>query len=65
MRVSREPRDPAARSMTGIKLAIAAVGLFVWGFGMRADDARIRWVGIAMLAIAFLLRFLPVRRAGE
>ena len=39
------------------KLAVGAVALAVWAIGARADDARLRWAGIALLAGAFLLRF--------
>jgi hypothetical protein len=46
---------------TAIKLAFAVAGLLVWGYGQRVDDATIRWVGIALLAAAVLLRFLPKR----
>ena len=46
---------------TQIKLGVAAVGLLVWGYGQRVDNAMIRWVGIAFLAAAVVLRFLPKR----
>lgn len=42
-----------------IRLAVAAVGVAVWVYGQQSDNADIRWVGIAMLAIAVLLRFAP------
>jgi protein-S-isoprenylcysteine O-methyltransferase Ste14 len=48
--------------VTWIRLVVAAVGLFVWSYGYRADDPAIRWVGIAMLAVALLLRFWARRR---
>jgi hypothetical protein len=46
---------------TAIKLAFFVAGLLVWGYGQRVDDSIIRWVGIAFLAAAVLLRFLPKR----
>jgi hypothetical protein len=43
--------------ITTAKLALAAIGLVVWGYGYRVDDPALRWVGIAFLAAAVLLRF--------
>ena len=43
------------------KLVVGAVALVVWAIGARADDGRLRWVGIALLAGAFLLRFFEPR----
>jgi hypothetical protein len=38
-------------------MLIAAI-LLVWG--IRADDAALRWAGIAFLFIALILRFIKV-----
>ena len=48
--------------LTVLKLTFAAVGALVLGYGMREDDEFIRWVGIALLAVAFLLRLFNQRR---
>jgi hypothetical protein len=64
MFISREPRPPATRSLDQVKLAVAGVGIVVWAYGAKVEDARVRWLGIALLALAFLLRFLR-RRARE
>jgi tRNA(Met) C34 N-acetyltransferase TmcA len=45
--------------MTVAKLALAAIGVIVWSYGYRVDDPSLRWVGIAFLAAAALLRFWP------
>ena len=29
-----------------IRLALAAIGLLVWGYGYRVDDANLRWAGV-------------------
>jgi len=50
---------------TQLKLAIALVGLIVWGYGQRVEDALLRWIGIAFLAVAVILRFLPRRLRRE
>jgi hypothetical protein len=39
------------------KLALAGAGIVVWGLGTRAEIALLRWTGIGLLALAFLLRF--------
>jgi len=39
------------------KLAFALVGIAVFAYGARVDDKIIRWVGIAFVVVAFLLRF--------
>lgn len=44
--------------LTQAKLAVGLLALAIWGWGAHTDDARFRWVGIALLAVAFLLRFL-------
>jgi hypothetical protein len=46
---------------TWIRFAVAVAGILVWAYGYRADDAAIRWVGIALLAVAVLLRFWAPR----
>jgi hypothetical protein len=43
------------------QLALLVIGLIVWGYGTRVDDERLRWVGIACFAGAFLLRLLKKR----
>jgi hypothetical protein len=50
------------RTLTSLKVALAAVGLVVWGYGVRVDDPVLRWVGIALFAGAVLMRFLSRRR---
>jgi hypothetical protein len=42
---------------TEIQLALAAIGLVVWGYGARVDDHRLEWIGIAFFAAATALRF--------
>lgn len=50
----RPPRSP---TLLSAKIALAVVGLGTWFYGHMAADARVRWLGIAFLAAAFLLRF--------
>lgn len=44
-----------------LKLACAVVGLLVWGYGYRVDSPTLRWIGIAFLAAAVILRLVPKR----
>ena len=49
-----------------IKVALAAIGVILFGYGMAADDRILRWIGMAFLAAAVLTRFLPKRlRTGD
>lgn len=40
------------------KLVIAAVGLAVFLTGVRLELEIVRWIGIGLVAVAFLLRFI-------
>ena len=53
---------------TTFQLAFLIMGLIIWGYGQRVDDATIRLVGIAFFAVAFVLRFFrssETRRISE
>ena len=43
---------------TYAQLALFFIGLIVWAYGVRSDDERLRWIGIAFFAVAVVLRFL-------
>ena len=47
-----------------IRLGVALVGAAVWGTSVRLDDARGRLVGMVIMAVALLLRFVPKRFHG-
>lgn len=47
-----------------IQLALLFIGLVVWGYGQRVDNALLRYIGIVFFAAATLLRFLK-RRAED
>lgn len=42
---------------TEIQLALAAIGVVVWAYGVRGEDARLQWIGIAFFGVATVLRF--------
>ena len=47
---------------TTIQLVLLVIGVIVWGYGQRIDDASLRLVGIALFALATMLRFF--RQSG-
>ncbi|MHB1222439.1 MAG: hypothetical protein ACYC2G_00115 [Gemmatimonadaceae bacterium] len=51
--------------LTRIKLLVAAAGVSMWAMGVRLGDDRLRWGGIALLAVAFLLRLLKDRHGRK
>jgi hypothetical protein len=50
--------------LTAIKIALAVAGLLAFGYGIRVDSAVVRWVGIAFVAAAAVMRFIRPRPGG-
>jgi hypothetical protein len=49
-----------------VRLGLAIIGIIVWGYAVFVDDARLRLVGIVVLAASLILRLIPKRfRGGE
>jgi hypothetical protein len=48
-----------------VRLVVMAIGLVVWGYGVFADDENVRLVGIIVLLISLILRFVPKRFRGD
>lgn len=48
-------------SLTHRKLALAAAGLVIWGYGVQANEPFPTWLGIGLLAVAAALRFYKPR----
>ncbi|MEX2152882.1 MAG: hypothetical protein WD825_06040 [Gemmatimonadaceae bacterium] len=44
-----------------VRLAIAIIGIVIWAYGVAADEAQVRLVGIILLATSLVLRFTPKR----
>ena len=53
------------RRLTIARAVLAAIGVIVWGYGYRTEDARLRLVAIVILAVTLLLRYLPARWFGD
>jgi hypothetical protein len=43
------------------KIGFAVAGIGTFGVGIRVEDSRVRWVGVALVAVAWLLRFAGPR----
>ncbi len=52
-------------ALSQLKLGLAVVGIVLFGYGIRADDERLRWAGIAFLAVAAILRFVGRRKRDD
>jgi hypothetical protein len=48
-----------------LKVACALAGVGIFAYGVRAEDNVVRWVGIALVIVAFLLRFVKKRSPDE
>ena len=46
------------KPVTIAKLALALSGLATFGIGIRLDHPTIRWTGIGLVAVAWMLRFV-------
>jgi len=44
-------------SRTTVKIALALAGIALFGAGIRLNAEPYRWAGIALVAMAWLLRF--------
>ena len=50
-------------TVTKIALALAGVGMFA--YGVRSEDNLVRWIGIGLVVVAFLLRFFKTTKPEE
>lgn len=51
--------------LLALRVALLAVGIIVWGYGVNTDNERIRWIGIAVLASSLVLRFFRPRPSPD
>ncbi|MCC6927483.1 MAG: hypothetical protein IT359_00715 [Gemmatimonadaceae bacterium] len=50
-------------TFTKVKLALTLIGLILFAYGARTDDATIRAIGIGFVAVAWVMRFFNRARA--
>ena len=48
--------------ITVAKIALALAGVGMFAYGIRSEDSLVRWIGIALVVVAFLLRFFKTTR---
>jgi hypothetical protein len=48
--------------LTIAKLALAVAGVVIWLYGNRTGQATLNYIGIGLLAVAVILRFVSRRR---
>lgn len=41
------------------RVAFATIGIAIWGYAVATENANLRLVGIALLALSLILRFAP------
>ena len=51
--------------LSHLKLGLTAVGVILLMYGIRTDQNRFRWFGIAFVAAAVILRFWTPRRSAS
>jgi hypothetical protein len=51
-------------TLARLKLVLVVIALIIWAWGYSVDDSFLRIVGIVVLLIAFLLRFVGRRPRG-
>jgi hypothetical protein len=42
-----------------VRVAFAVIGIAIWGYAVASDRENLRLVGIALLALSLILRFMP------
>jgi hypothetical protein len=50
---------------TVAKLALMLIAAILLGWGIRTDDAALRWAGIGFLFFALILRFIKKPRGHQ
>jgi hypothetical protein len=53
------------RQLILLRILLGAIGVAVWGYGLRTADANVRLVGMALLIVTLLLRWVPKRWLGD
>ena len=42
-----------------LRLTLTAIGFAIWAYGARSDQRPVLWVGLGIMALALLARFIP------
>ena len=49
-------------TLTRVKIALALIGLVLFGAGVRLEHQELRWVGLGFVVVAWLMRFARPRK---
>jgi hypothetical protein len=52
-------------TLTRAKIALALIGLVLFGAGVRFERTELRWTGLGFVIVAWLLRFADRRKPEE
>ncbi len=52
-------------ALTRAKIALALIGILLFGAGVRLERVELRWTGLGFVLMAWLLRFASRRRPGN
>ena len=42
-----------------LRLTLTAIGFAIWAYGARSDQRPVLWVGLGIMAVALVARFIP------
>jgi hypothetical protein len=52
-------------TLTRAKIALALIGLVLFGAGVRLERSEVRWIGLGLVAVAWSLRFARPQSDGK
>jgi hypothetical protein len=52
-------------TLTRVTIALALIGLVLFGTGVRLQSSEVRWIGLGFVALAWSMRFLRPRSDSE
>ena len=52
-------------TLTRGKIALALIGILLFGAGVRLEREELRWIGLGFVVVAWLLRFAGPRKPGQ
>lgn len=52
-------------ALTRAKIALALIGLVLFGFGVRLERTELRWTGLGFVVVAWVMRFASPRNPGR
>jgi hypothetical protein len=53
------------RQLILLRIILGAMGVAVWGYGLRTDDKNVRLAGMAILLVVLLMRWVPKSWLGD